>query len=257
MLKRGYTLLEVVVVVAIIAILTAVIAVNVVDSGRQSRDAKRQADLRTLQTAIELYKNKYGRYPEQCNVAVPAAADGWSGQQGTSYACAGGDTQYIVGHVDVSDFDGDGNVTERFSFAPEFIPVLPKDPKLNGAASGYIYRTNAAGTIFKLKAQRTVEASITEYTHPLKPCDIRVGSDPSTGSLLSGATNRETIGWCGRVYPTNSLPNSCRYTDDQWRRSYGVWGGFEAKRTAPVDVCGAQVNCVPSVVQDTTNVICK
>jgi general secretion pathway protein G len=61
---RGLTLIEVLVVIAIIGILAAVISVNAVQSGKISRDAKRQADLRMLQSAVELYKNKEGRYPE-------------------------------------------------------------------------------------------------------------------------------------------------------------------------------------------------
>ena len=58
---KGFTLIEVLVTVSIISILAAVIAINSVDAGKQSRDEKRQADIRNLQSALELYKNKYGR----------------------------------------------------------------------------------------------------------------------------------------------------------------------------------------------------
>lgn len=232
--SNGFTLIEVMVVVSIVGILAAVVAVNSVDSGRQGRDAKRQADIRLLQSAVELYKNKYGRYPAACTPANAGLAGGWSGQQGTDYACAGGSTQYIT------------------NLAPEFIPVLPVDPRLNGANSGYVYRTNANGTVYKIKAMRSVETDVIDYTHEFKACDIRVSSSV-TGDLTSGSTNREVIGWCGRVHPTNNLPAQCRTTDPQWRSSYAVWGGFEPKRTIPPD----PTNSVPSIVQDTTIVICQ
>lgn len=62
--QRGFTLIELLIVVALIGILVAVIGINGLESGRQSRDAKRQADLRSLQTAVELYRNKNGEYPD-------------------------------------------------------------------------------------------------------------------------------------------------------------------------------------------------
>ncbi len=231
---KGFTLIEILVVLAIIGILAGVVGISAVSSSQKSRDAKRQGDIVLLQSAIELYKNKYGRYPVGCN-----DVGFWSGQQGTSYVCSGGNTQYIVG------------------LAPEFIPVLPKDNKLNGLNSGYIYRTNAAGTVYKLKAQRTVESEVVPFTHKFKSCDVRVGGNGS-GGLTSGSLNRETVGWCAYVFfSSNNTPSACHPDNDEWKTSYAVWGGFLAKRTAPADTCGAQINCVPSIVQDTTDVICR
>lgn len=224
---RGFTLIEVMVAVSIIAILSGVIVMSATSTNQQGRDAKRQSDLRALQAAVELYKNKHGRYPAGCN------AIGWSGQQNSDYACAGGSNEYIVG------------------LAPEFIKVLPFDKKLNGTNSGYVYSTNANGTVYKIKAQHTVEADVIDYTHEFKACDVRVSSN-SDGSLTNGSTNREIIGWCGRVYPSNNLPSQCNVTNDDWRRSYAVWGGFAAKRSG-VD----NNNANTAVVRDTTDIICQ
>jgi prepilin-type N-terminal cleavage/methylation domain-containing protein len=214
-INQGFTLIEIMVVVSIVAILAAVIGVNALQSGQQSRDAKRQADIRTLQSAVELYKNKYGRYPEQCPQLNPGISEGWSGQIGTNFACADSTNRYVFGASG-----------REFS---EFMATLPVDKKLNGTNSGYVYRTNSNGTVYKIKALRTVEADTITYTHPLKPCDIRVASDPATGSLSSGSTDVEVIGWCGRVFFSgNTLPDQCRSINAQWSDSYGVWGGFEA-----------------------------
>ncbi len=233
-IARGFTLIEVMVAVSIIAILSGVIAISASSSNQQGRDAKRQSDLRALQTAVELYKNRHGRYPAACAPANAGAAQGWSGQQGTDYACAGGSNDYIV------------------DLAPEFIKVLPYDKKLNGTNSGYVYRTNTNGTVYKIKAMRTVEADAIDYTHDFRSCDVRVASNPD-GSLTNGSTNREVIGWCGRVYYSgNNMPAACNVTDAQWNRSYAVWGGFEPKRSG-VD----NNNGNTAIVQDTTDVICR
>lgn len=234
---RGFTLIEVMVAVSIIAILSGVIAISASSSNQQSRDAKRQSDLRALQTAVELYKNRYGSYPEACPPANAVSAQGWSGQQGTDYACADGSNEYIV------------------DLAPEFIKVLPYEKKLNGTNSGYVYRTNGDGTVYKIKAMRTVEADVIDYTHDFKACDIRVAHNAS-GGLTSGSTQREVIGWCGRVYHTANgadLPAECSSVNEAWSKSYAVWGGFAALRPTPADPSGTS----PSKVQDTTDVICR
>jgi prepilin-type N-terminal cleavage/methylation domain-containing protein len=122
--NRGFTIIEMIVVIAIIGIIASVVFFNVVSGTKKSRDVDRQADLRTLQSAIELYKQRYGRYPAQCTRAVPGLAGVWSGQPGTDFACVTGE-QYIMGHVDTTDSDRDGNTTERFTFAPSlFRPFL-------------------------------------------------------------------------------------------------------------------------------------
>lgn len=200
--QKGFTLLEIMIVVGIIGILVSVVGINASESGQRSRDARRQADLKILQASIELYKNKNGNYPEGCR-----GANNWSGQQGTSYACSGTDTQYIIG------------------LAPEFIPVLPADKKLNGTNSGYVYVTNASRTTYKVMAMNTVEiplpATVEAYLHPLKSCDMsaRLNSD---GSISDTSANS----WCSTVSRDTSLNANCRYTSTRFQRSYGVWGGF-------------------------------
>jgi len=74
-LKRrvlGFTLIELLVVIAIIGILSTIIVVYVNGARAKTRDAKRKAELRSIVTALELYRATYGHYPitedeEQCN----------------------------------------------------------------------------------------------------------------------------------------------------------------------------------------------
>ena len=63
MKHRAFTLVELLVVIAIIGLLSAVAAVSMSSSRAKSRDTKRLADLRQIQTAVELYMNDNGIYP--------------------------------------------------------------------------------------------------------------------------------------------------------------------------------------------------
>jgi prepilin-type N-terminal cleavage/methylation domain-containing protein len=241
-MRKGFTVIELLIVVSIIAILAAAVGVNAIASGQKSRDAKRQSDIRTLQTAIELYRQKNGRYPAGCR-----GADVWSGQQGSAYACSGGDTQYIV------------------NLAPEFIPVLPIDKKLNGTNSGYAYITNTNGTVYKVIAMNTVESELVNYNHALKSCDIR---PDAIGRLQNmGATGVDTSGWCETATveardPAGSPATSvgqiahCRMSsgtnldngNGRFERSYAAWGGLEV-------IAGGVNRAVQ--LRNTTRIICK
>ena len=62
-MKKGFTLIEILIVVAIIAILASVVLIGLGPTQRIGRDSRRLADLRQVQNALELYFNKCGYYP--------------------------------------------------------------------------------------------------------------------------------------------------------------------------------------------------
>lgn len=61
--EKGFTLIELLVVISIIGILAAVVLVSLNSARSKSRDAKRLADIRQVQTALELYFNDQAGYP--------------------------------------------------------------------------------------------------------------------------------------------------------------------------------------------------
>lgn len=124
-MKKGFTLVELLVVLAIIGILAAIGIVTFTSSQMRSRDAARKSDLKQLASALELYYADNASYP---------AANG-SGQilgcpSTSSTACSWG----------VGPFT-DGKTT--------YFQKLPKDPH------GYIYfyRVDSTNQKFQLFAR--------------------------------------------------------------------------------------------------------
>ncbi|MEK7163338.1 MAG: type II secretion system protein [Patescibacteria group bacterium] len=59
----GFTLIELLVVIAIISLLSSVVLASLNGARSKARDARRTADVRQIQIALELYYDKYENYP--------------------------------------------------------------------------------------------------------------------------------------------------------------------------------------------------
>jgi len=70
--KKGFTLVELLVVVAIIALLASVVLASINTARAKSRDAKRFEDMHNFQDALDLYFNANGSYP-----IANCIPDGW------------------------------------------------------------------------------------------------------------------------------------------------------------------------------------
>jgi len=60
---RGFTLLELMVVVVIIGVLAALIAPNVIQHAEEAKVTAAKADITSIMNALKLYKLDNGRYP--------------------------------------------------------------------------------------------------------------------------------------------------------------------------------------------------
>lgn len=71
MKSRGFTLIELLVVIAVIGILASVVLASLNSARSKARDAKRTADIRSVQTALEMYYADNGAYPVSTDVVFP------------------------------------------------------------------------------------------------------------------------------------------------------------------------------------------
>ena len=61
--KKGFTLIELLVVIAIIGLLSTMSVLALNSARARARDAKRIADIKQIQTALEMYYNDNNTYP--------------------------------------------------------------------------------------------------------------------------------------------------------------------------------------------------
>lgn len=78
--KKAFTLIELLVVIAIIGILATLAVVALQQARSRARDSKRVADVKQLQTALELFFNENGRYPTQSEWDSGKIVSGSSGE---------------------------------------------------------------------------------------------------------------------------------------------------------------------------------
>lgn len=105
--RKGFTLVEILVVVSIIGMLSSIVLVGLGSFRARGRDARRIADLRETQNALELYYGKFGGYPlvtwEGLEVALTDAEIGVSGISddplggSNHYRYASNGQSYVIG----------------------------------------------------------------------------------------------------------------------------------------------------------------
>jgi prepilin-type N-terminal cleavage/methylation domain-containing protein len=95
--RKGFTLIEILVVIAIIAILASIVLVGLGPSEAAARDARRLSDLHDIQNSLELYYNACGNYPggAPCGSNVTNATYGGSSVS-TYYGGVAGASMAVV-----------------------------------------------------------------------------------------------------------------------------------------------------------------
>jgi len=111
--SKGFSLIELLVVITIIGILIAAGTVSYTKAQQKGRDAKRKSDLKAIQQALDQYFSQNGKYPTgstgsiQCNV-------------GTEGTLTWGTSAFTCNSI-------------------TFLQLLPKDPTSQTSSAGYYY----------------------------------------------------------------------------------------------------------------------
>jgi type IV pilus assembly protein PilE len=80
MMKKSFTLLEMLIVLGIIAVILSVLTVSFATTQKKSRDARRKGDIKAVQNSLE-------QYYSACNFAYPTGNG--TGALGAPVACGG------------------------------------------------------------------------------------------------------------------------------------------------------------------------
>lgn len=159
----GFTLTEVLIAAAIIAILAALIFAGYSSMRGKSEDAKRVSDLTELATALRLYKEDYGVYPQ----AGCGAFWGKGGGTGEQYASPGPADSAVHYYIEPNcDEYIDSSV---HPFVPNYISVLPTDPDEDDVGAGYMYTATLDGKNYKLVAHDSASRNVL-YSEPFGRC---------------------------------------------------------------------------------------
>lgn len=118
-INKGFTLVELLVVMAILGVLVALVAGNFRSSQIRGRDAQRKSDLKQLSLALELFFNDFGYYPPVTNGKIAGCP-------------------YLSGVLNSCDWGEKEKFTSRFSRGEViYLSNIPTDP-----SSSYEYLYN-------------------------------------------------------------------------------------------------------------------
>ena len=175
--KRGFTLIELLVVIAIIGLLATIAVVALQNARSKARDARRVADVKQMQTALELFFNDQQRYPSADELAA-----------GSIFSTSTlGTTTYMA-------------------VIPT--PPTPADGVCTGA-SVYSYTSDLGGTSYSIAyCVGANVGSITSGEHCATPAGISDGTFcfgvlPCSGTTKSGAI----CSYAGDEYPVVAIGN--------------------------------------------------
>jgi len=164
-LKLGFTLVELLVVMAILGIITVVTLGNIRTSQIKARDAQRKSDLRQIANALEAYFNDYSGYPRDpdndgkmnaCGCGNGTLDCDWDSEAGNREFCDKNNTVYMSkvpgDPVSSTDFpycyDSNGSYYKIYAkLENEKDPEAKLDVTCGGGTQKYNFGISSANTV--------------------------------------------------------------------------------------------------------------
>ena len=174
MKKQGFTLIELLVVVAIISLISSVVVAGLNQARSKARDAKRVADIKALEQALELYRNDHGSYPSTLGKCNNSWCFGCANPQGLTIAMP----QMVTGN---------------------YISALPVDPRPTpgaGLCFNYEYVSLPGQTTSSNQWYWTCDGRRTNQVQYMLRFQLE---NPRSGLSRFGGTNPGNGTWSGRA----------------------------------------------------------
>jgi prepilin-type N-terminal cleavage/methylation domain-containing protein len=109
--SRAFTLIELLVVIAIIGVLSSVVLASLNSARDKAMDAKRSSDMNQVITALELFYDANGRYPDSISTVDPKC-----------------DRGYCL-----------NTIVTNYLVPAGYLPAAPQDPKYENDSNNYRY----------------------------------------------------------------------------------------------------------------------
>jgi general secretion pathway protein G len=130
MYGKGFTLVEILIVVIILGILAAIVIPQFTEASQDARESALKSDLQTLRSQLELYKVQHlDHYP---NEYYDATAGAWTADTGNFVARLTGTTD-LYGQTSGSDYG-------------PYLQQFPTNPFANANTSSVEFGTGAPGS---------------------------------------------------------------------------------------------------------------
>jgi prepilin-type N-terminal cleavage/methylation domain-containing protein len=140
--QKGFTLIELLIVIAVIAILAAIAIPNLLSSRKAANESSAISSVRTLVTAEETYRSRYGSYGDLSDLTTKklvdsTLADTTNGKSGFKFTATKDTTSPMSKYAITADPVTAGTTGDR-SFKADETGVIQAAPNESGTAGSFV-----------------------------------------------------------------------------------------------------------------------
>ncbi len=159
--QRGFSIVEVLVVIAVIGILAGIVLVALNTTRTRARDAIRKQDVRSIMTLLEAYRVTHGRYPisRDCQLGaagpnLPSPNTQWCSSLGGNPALSWAQTEWIRDNPTAAQ---DPTGPHPLSTVTAVIPSDPRNTAVTAAPNGWAGGSNGDNLTYNYISQTGAE----------------------------------------------------------------------------------------------------